>query len=111
GAAFLVEAEVFGWMMPFAVVALPMGLALFTALGTLTARILWSSGPQRIFALALALTLADLLRGHVLTGFPWNAFGYALTASPVLMQPAALIGVYGMTLVAVFVFASPAALA
>ncbi len=111
GAAFLVEADVFGWMMPFAVVALPVGLALFTALGTALARLMWSSGPQRIFALALALTLADLLRGHVLTGFPWSVFGYALTATPVLMQPAALVGIYGMTLLAVFVFASPAALA
>ena len=33
GYAFLVDAATFGWLMPFAVTALPAGLALFTALG------------------------------------------------------------------------------
>lgn len=110
GHAFLVDADVFGWMMPFAVAALPAGLALFTAAAALLARVLWSAGPQRILAFALAMTLADLARGHVLTGFPWNLWGYALTVSPVTMQPASVFGIYGLTAIAVFVFASPAAL-
>ena len=32
GNAFLVDAKIFGWLLPFAVIALPAGLALFTAL-------------------------------------------------------------------------------
>ncbi len=39
---------------------------------------LWPRGAMRVLALALALTVAEWLRGHLLTGFPWNAFGYAL---------------------------------
>jgi apolipoprotein N-acyltransferase len=110
GFAFLVDAEEFGWMMPFAVAALPAGLALFTAAAIALARLLWSSGPQRIFAFALALTLADIARGQLFTGFPWNSFGYSLTATPILMQAASLVGVYGLSAVAAVVFASPAAL-
>ncbi len=110
GAAFLVEADIFGWMMPFAVVALPAGLAVFTAAGMAIARSLWGSGPRRIFAFAVGLTLSELLRGHALTGFGWNTLGYALTATPVLMQVASLLGVYGLTLLAALIFASPAAL-
>src|SRR4029077_14360921 len=79
GAAFLVDAKTFGWLMPFAVVALPAGLALFTAFGFALARLMWTRGAMRILMLAAALTLAEWLRGHVLTGFPWNAYGYALT--------------------------------
>ncbi|MEP9350157.1 apolipoprotein N-acyltransferase [Xanthobacter sp. KR7-225] len=107
GAAFLVEASVFGWLLPFAVVAMPAGLALFTALGAVLAQLLWSRGPARIFALAVGFTASEWLRGHVLTGFPWNTFGYAVAQDPALMQSAALVGVYGLTFFALLLFAAP----
>ncbi len=111
GNAFLVDAQIFGWLMPFAVLALPAGLALFTAFGFALARLLWTAGPPRILTLAAALTLAEWLRGSILTGFPWNALGYALTGSLALAQTAALVGLWGLTFIAVAVFASPAVLA
>lgn len=111
GNAFLVDANMFGWLLPFAVTILPAGLALFTAFGFALARLLWTRGPLRILTFAAALTLAEWLRGHLLTGFPWNAFGYALTGSLALAQAAALVGLWGLTLVALAVFASPATLA
>jgi apolipoprotein N-acyltransferase len=110
GFAFLVDAPTFGWLLPIAVVGLPAGLAIFTAFGVALARLLWTRGPLRILALAVALTAAEWLRGHILTGFPWNAFGYALTAPLVLAQSAALIGIWGLTFLAVAIFASPATL-
>jgi apolipoprotein N-acyltransferase len=111
GYAFLVDARTFGWLLPLAVVALPAGLAVFTAAGFALARSLWTPGPMRILIFAAALTLAEWLRGHVLTGFPWNAFGQALAGPLALAQTAALVGLWGMTFIAVAVFASPAALA
>jgi apolipoprotein N-acyltransferase len=111
GEAFLVEADVFGWLMPFAVVALPAGLALFWGLGVAASQILWSEGWPRIFALAAGLGGAEWLRGHVLTGFPWNSIGYSLTAGEVLMQSAALFGLYALNVIAVAIFAAPAAMA
>jgi apolipoprotein N-acyltransferase len=111
GYAFLVDAKTFGWMLPFAVTAVPAGLALFTAFGFALARSIWTRGPVRILSLAIALTVAEWLRGHVLTGFPWNTYGYALTGPLVLAQTAALIGIWGLTFLAVTVFATPALLA
>lgn len=110
GAAFLVDADIFGWMMPLAVVALPAGLALFYGLGFAIARLLWSEGPARIAALAVGIAISDWLRGHILTGFPWNPLGAALAANDVLLQSASVFGVYGLTLIAVLIFASPALL-
>ena len=49
----------------------------------------------------------EWLRGHVLTGFPWNVPGYALTYPLPLMQSAALFGAYGLTAIALFVFPAP----
>jgi apolipoprotein N-acyltransferase len=86
GNAFLVDAQTFAWLMPFAVIGLPAYLALFTALGFALARLIWTKDASRILALAAALTIAEWLRGHVLTGFPWNAFGYALTEPLALAQ-------------------------
>ena len=46
----------------------------------------------------------------MLTGFPWNAFGYALTEPLALAQTASLIGLWGLTFLSVAIFASPAVL-
>jgi apolipoprotein N-acyltransferase len=111
GNAFLVDADTFAWLLPAAVCGLPAYLALFTALGFGLARLLWDRGALRVVALATALTIAEWLRGHILTGFPWSAFGYALTEPLALAQSLSLIGIWGMTFIAVAVFASPAVLA
>ena len=110
GYAFLVDAQTFAWLLPFAVMGLPAGLAIFMALGFGFARAIWTNDASRILALACALTISEWLRGHILTGFPWNALGYALTEPLALAQSASLIGLWGLTFIAVAVFASPAAL-
>lgn len=111
GNAFLVDVQTFGWLMPVAIVGLPAFLALYTGLGVALARFLWTRGAFRILTLAAALTVSEWLRGTLFTGFPWNAYGYALTSALPLAQTSALIGLWGMTFVAVAVFASPAVLA
>jgi apolipoprotein N-acyltransferase len=110
GYAFLVDAKTFGWLLPFAVIALPAAMACYTGFGLALARMLWTRGPTRLIALAVALTAAEWLRGHLFSGFPWNVYGYALTGPLVLAQSAALIGIWGLTFIAVAVFASPAVL-
>ena len=110
GDAFLVDAETFAWLMPFAVLGLPAYLALFFAAGFALARAIWTRDQFRILALAVSLTVSEWLRGHALTGFPWNTFGYALSEPLALAQTASLIGLWGMTFLAIAIFASPAVL-
>lgn len=108
GSAFLVEADEFLWALPLGVVGLPFGLGLFYGAGFSAAAALWSRGPTRIAALAFGLSGAEWLRGHVLTGFPWNVLGMALGQDLWLMQAAAAIGLYGLTVLAVLICAAPA---
>ncbi|WP_349631563.1 apolipoprotein N-acyltransferase [Bradyrhizobium tropiciagri] len=110
GYAFFVDAQTFAWLTPFAVLGLPAYLALFTAFGFALARLIWPRDASRVLALAVSLTISEWLRGHVLTGFPWNAFGYALSEPLALAQTASLVGLWGMTFLAVAIFASPAVL-
>jgi apolipoprotein N-acyltransferase len=111
GNAFLIDAKIFGWLLPFAVVMLPAAMALSTAFGLALARLIWTRGATRVLALATALTLAEWLRGHLFSGFPWNTFGYALISPLWLAQGAALIGIWGLTFLAIAIYASPAVLA
>jgi len=110
GAAMLVEADQFAWALPLAVFGLPAVLALFTAAGFAAARLLWSPGGARVFALAAGLGGAEWLRGHLFTGFPWNDFGMALAGAVPLAQTASLVGLYGLDVIAVVIFAAPATL-
>jgi apolipoprotein N-acyltransferase len=110
GSALLVEADKFAWALPLAVVALPAGLALFPAVGFALARLLWSPGPLRIFALAFGLGVAEWARGLLFTGFPWNDLGMTLGVNLALAQIASLIGLHGLTFLAIAIFAAPATL-
>lgn len=112
GAAFTVDvgAPHLIILMPFAVLAMAAGLALFTGLGVALVMPLWRPGAARILALAVGLSGTDWLRGTILTGFPWNAFGYGLAATTPLMQAASVVGLYGLSFLAVLIFASPATL-
>jgi apolipoprotein N-acyltransferase len=111
GQAFLVEADEFLWALPLGVIGLPFGLGLFYGAGFGAAGLLWGRGPARIAALAFGLGGAEWLRGHLFTGFPWNTLGMALAQNLWLMQWAAEIGLYGLTILAVLICAAPATLA
>ncbi|WP_377291292.1 apolipoprotein N-acyltransferase [Rhizobium sp. SG2393] len=108
GAAFLVEADEFAWLMPLGIIGLPAFLAVYFGFATLVARLFWSEGAGRICALAASFGLFEWLRAFLFTGFPWNAIGYAVMPVPLLMQSAGAIGLWAVTTLAVFVFATPA---
>lgn len=108
GAAFLVEADKFLWAMPFGVFGLPMVLAFFPATGFALAQLLWRPGASRIFALAGAIGFTEWCRSWLFTGFPWNAFGQALAENGLLSQTASLVGLHGLTVLAVGLAATPA---
>lgn len=78
------------------------GLALFPAAGFALAswRAPWPTPPwQAALRFAAALTLAELGRGHLLTGFPWAASGYGQLDGP-LAGWATVVGVFGVGLIA-----------
>ena len=111
GSAFLVEADQFAWALPFGVLGLPAVLAIYPALAFAAARAFWMPGGGRVLILALTLGTTEWLRGILFTGFPWNDLGMTLGTNLVLAQAASLVGLQGLTILTILIFAAPATLA
>jgi len=95
------------WLVPLAAPGLAVPVALFTAIPALAA---WAARPgwPRIAAFAGAWVLAELLRGFLFTGFPWNLLGTVWAFAALPLQPAAFIGVHGLSLLTVLLASLPA---
>lgn len=104
GMAFLVDKK-FIALAPFAVMLLPAGLALFYGVAAMATLLFKKRG---IIPFILMFFMAEMVRSIILTGFPWNLFGYALTQWLPLAQSASFIGVNGLTLIALIIFSTPA---
>lgn len=109
GISLLVDAARFAWMLPFAVLCIPAVLALYVGVVSALTRSV-SRGPLRIVAFAAIWVLIELLRGYLFTGFPWNAIGTVWAATDATMQFASVGGVFGLSLLTVFIAAAPATL-
>jgi apolipoprotein N-acyltransferase len=118
GIAFFVDAARHAWMMPFAVLGLAAGLAIFKGLmlAGLRALPLWDRPGRtgqawaRVLALAVLWALAEWVRGQILTGFPWNLAATVWAFWPAAQQAAALVGAWGLSLLTVLAAGLPALL-
>lgn len=107
---FLVEPEkhaIFLWMP---LILLPGGMALIWGAACALAGAFWSASPSRVFMFAVFMGGAELLRGTLFGGFPWNLPGTTWAPGGPLSQVVSLGGIYWLTLMTLFIAASPAAL-
>ena len=94
---FQVDAKNQGWMAPFAVIFTAMFMALFWGAAGAAFRSVKSRSPLRVLLFAAALSVFEWLRGHILTGFPWDLPGSSWQAGGPVSQIASVVGIYGLT--------------
>jgi apolipoprotein N-acyltransferase len=99
----------FWWALPFAVAGLPAGFAVYYALATLVAWKLDVTKPGGVAALGLLWFTADVARGTLFTGFPWDLLGYVWSFSLPVLQVTSVIGIYGLSLATALLAFAPAA--
>ena len=104
--ALLTEPERYGWLVPIAVPGIALPLALFLVPVAMLAAWL-PPGWRRVLGFAAAWVLAEMARGVLFTGFPWNLVGTVWAFDALPLQPAAFVGVHGLSLVTLLVAASP----
>ena len=109
--ALLTKPEQFGWVAPLAPVALATILAPCPAVACVLTRLARRPGLGKVLTFAAAWTLMEWVRSWAFTGFPWNLIGSVWAFSDAMLQPAAVIGTYGLGLLTVAAAAMPAMLA
>ena len=95
-------------LVPLPLIGIPLILASFWVPAATLAHRLGRGTGARLGWLLLFLALCEWARGHIGTGFPWNAPGYLFSANLPLLQSASLVGLYGLTLLALAVGFAPA---
>jgi apolipoprotein N-acyltransferase len=104
--ALLTEPERWGLLVPIAVPGIALPLALFLVPVAMAAAWL-PAGWRRVLGFAGAWVLAEMARGVLFTGFPWNLIGTVWAFDALPLQAAAFVGVHGLGLLTVLVAASP----
>lgn len=111
GHAFITQDDVAGWVGFVAVGFLAGGMAIYTGLVTLLVRYLHRKGTFNqvsvILSFVILWNVAEWLRGHLFTGFPWNLSGYVWGFSDIMLQSTALYGIYGLGVVTIFLSLTP----
>jgi apolipoprotein N-acyltransferase len=110
GFAFFVDAAETLWMMPFAVGGLALFLSLYWGLGFVIAHVFERWGFQHWLVLPVAIGVMEVLRGLLLTGFPWAAPGLIADGLGGVLQLASVVGQWGLTVLVLLWFSLPGVL-
>lgn len=107
GNALLVEDNPYRWAWPLAVSGLPLILSCFTAIATAGHFFVRAC---RFPAFVILMTMAELARGHLFTGFPWNLYGYTWIEVKPIAQVAGFYNIYLLSALTIFWASTPALL-
>ena len=93
-----------GWLSGLLLLGLAAVLGLYHAAFAALGNRLWRRGGALALAALPALwVVLEVLRGFLITGFPWNLAAYAWTEVPGALRLSAWIGVWGVSLLVAFV--------
>ncbi len=99
------------WAIPFASTILPILLAFIPGFAVMMWWRAHQAGVLRIVGFAAWLMIGEWIRGHFLTGFPWNLTGQGWIAWLPVLQSYAWLGQYGLGFLTVAAASLPILLA
>ena len=102
--------ENFKFLIPFALILIPLFLGLFLGLTILFIGPFLSYNFSSILLFSAAISISDYLRAKLFTGFPWNLWAYSVSWSVEILQIVNLIGLFAFNLIIVTIFTLPAIL-
>ncbi len=100
----------FKFLIPFAVLLIPLFLSFFTGLTTLIIGEFLSYNFSSLLLFSGSFALSDYIRGKILTGFPWNLWSYSWSWLTEILQILNLLGLFAFNLIVITIFTIPAVL-
>ena len=106
----MVEGNPYWGMWPLAVCGLPFILSLFTAFSCALHKILCKETTHigAFISFIVFIFLAELARGHLFTGFPWNLYGYTWIDIRPIAQVASIGNIYFLSFLTIVWASTPA---
>ena len=99
----------FKLLIPLAIVLLPSFLAIFYGLITYLFSVFFSKNViSSFFVFSILFGTIEIIRGFVLTGFPWNLIAFSFSESIYFIQILSVIGTYAFNLICISLFTLPA---
>ncbi len=100
----------FKFLIPFALILIPLFLSLFFSIPIIFAGNFIDKNISSIFLISLFFSIGDFLRSTMLTGFPWNLWAYSFSWSQESLQILSKIGTFSFNLIVITFFFSLAVL-
>tara|TARA_Y200000002_G_scaffold321077_1_gene281115 strand:- start:1361 stop:2920 length:1560 start_codon:yes stop_codon:yes gene_type:complete len=99
--------ENFKFLIPFALILIPLFLSLFLAFAVLFVGPYLKLDFPSLIIFSASLSFTDYIRAKVLTGFPWNLWAYSTTWINEISQIVNSIGLYSYNLLIITFFTTP----
>ena len=99
---------IFEPLIPLALIIIPLFLSTFYGLGTLICSFFkLEKNFYTILIFSIIMGSIEVIRGFILTGFPWNLIVYSWTSYLNSLQILSLIGTYSFNLISITIFLIP----
>ncbi len=101
----------FKLLVPLALILIPSFLAVFYGIVTYFFFFINLKKPvSNLFLFSLIFGTIEFIRGNILSGFPWNLIAYSISNKIEIIQITSFIGTYGLNILCISFFTSPAIL-
>ena len=99
--------ESFKFLIPFALILIPLFLSLFLGFTSLIIGPYLKLDFSSLLIFSASLAFSDYIRAFVLTGFPWNLWAYSTVTANEILQIINKIGLYSYNLFVITIFTFP----
>mgnify|MGYP000282736040 CR=1 FL=1 len=100
--------ESFQFLIPFALILIPLFLSLFFSLPIVLMGYFIELKISSIILISILFSIVDFLRSFILGGFPWNIWAYSFSWSQESLQILSHIGFFSFNLILITLFFLPA---
>jgi len=101
----------FKFLIPFSLFLIPAFLALFYGfISLIFLKINLKNISSSFFLLVSLFGILEFLRGHILTGFPWNLIAFSFSNYPNFLSVISVIGTHSFNIICISLFFLPALL-